>query len=172
MTDEKTPAEQFGEAMHKTLTRLEKAERAAKRSSEYADQSVRTANEYVRKFNETNDELTKLRAIVAAMSPAEQAEIEAETTKPPLKPLRCIVCDFQPESIGNGANEVPYAATMFDAGSGHYGSTVWDTMSGYRSLNINVCDKCLVERKDRIAVVERTPAADRYEWAPWNPEAD
>jgi hypothetical protein len=56
---------------------------------------------------------------------------------------------------------------MFDAGSGNYGSTVWDEMNSMRSLHINVCDKCLVERKDRVAIIETVPQAPRVQTFPW-----
>lgn len=66
----------------------------------------------------------------------------------------------------------PYAATMFNAGSGHYGSTVWDTMSSGRSLEINVCDECLVKHKDRVAVViSRPPVRQPIDYTPWDPDA-
>lgn len=85
------------------------------------------------------------------------------------KPLVCIVCGFQPDTAcGEGVQ--PYAATMFSAGAGHYGSTVWDTMSRYRSLEINVCDACLVKHKDRVAVAtQRPPQRPEVHWAPWKP---
>lgn len=86
------------------------------------------------------------------------------------KPLVCIVCGFQPEpACGSGWQ--PYAATSFSAGSGHYGSTVWDTMSRNRSLEINVCDACLIKHQDRVAVaVRQPPAHPDVEWAPWDPK--
>lgn len=91
-------------------------------------------------------------------------------------PLPCIVCDFQPKRAF-GADQphlsyVPYAATVFDAGSGHYGSTVWDTTTNSRSLSINLCDKCLVERKDRVAVMETTGSEITVKFAPWRPGDD
>ena len=92
------------------------------------------------------------------------------------KPLPCIVCGFQPELAcpageGRQDNWQPYAATMFDAGPGHYGSTVWDEMTRFRSLAVNVCDKCLVEHKDRVGVFETKPIQDEVKLAPWDPEA-
>lgn len=87
------------------------------------------------------------------------------------QPLLCIVCGMQPEpACGSGYQ--PYGATMFDAGSGHYGSTVWDTMSRYRSLAINVCDKCLVEHKDRVGVFETVPVPNEVKLVPWDPGAE
>lgn len=86
-------------------------------------------------------------------------------------PLPCIVCGFEPEqafpSQFSETVQVPYAATMFDAGSGHYGSTVWDTMARNRSLTINVCDACLVKRKDRVAVTVTTQPTPDIQFRAW-----
>lgn len=164
--DDRTAAEQFGEAMHRTLARLEKVERQAKRSADYADQAVKTANEYVQKFNAAEGELKELRALVAELRPSEP-EV---TLKPEVKPLPCIVCGMQPDSAVSvyGGSRQPHGATMFSAGSGNYGSTVWDTMSSHRSLEINVCDDCLRERKGRAAVLLTSPNRPDEEWVPWD----
>lgn len=88
------------------------------------------------------------------------------------KPLPCIVCGFQPKPVA-GSGYQPLDALMFDAGSGHYGSGVWDTMDGRRSLTINVCDDCLIARRDRVAVVERTPPArPEVQLVPWAPHGE
>lgn len=73
------------------------------------------------------------------------------------KPLPCIVCGFQPESVSHDDDYFwqPSRAVMFDAGSGNFGSTVWDEMSD-EHMWINVCDECLVERKDRVAIIQKT----------------
>lgn len=88
-------------------------------------------------------------------------------------PLPCIVCGVRPEPAFrsvDGPTWQPYAATMFDAGGGHYGSTVWDeVVPGCRSLRINVCDECLVERCDRVAVVHTIRQAPAVEFVPWEP---
>jgi hypothetical protein len=88
------------------------------------------------------------------------------------QPLPCLVCGMQPNAVG-GHGMQPYDALMFDAGSGHYGSGVWDTMSGARSLSINVCDDCLVAHKDRVAVVTKVEPVARvvFEFTPWEPDA-
>jgi hypothetical protein len=87
------------------------------------------------------------------------------------KPLPCIVCGFQPKPVGGDGHQ-PVSALMFDAGAGHYGSTVWDTMSRYRSLAVNVCDKCLIERKDRVGVFETVPVPDEVKLVPWKVDDD
>lgn len=160
-------AAEFGAVMHETLTRLEKAESNAKHVSEYADSVVTRLNEYLRKFNDAEGELTELRAIVAELRPSEQAAVE-DALKSDVKPLPCIVCGIQPGPAfpTYGGSRQPYGATMFNAGSGHYGSTVWDAITGGRSLEINVCDTCLVERKDRVAMVVETVERE-YDYLPW-----
>ena len=58
---------------------------------------------------------------------------------------------------------------MFDAGSGHYGSTVWDTMSGERSLTINVCDECLLANRSRVGMfitLYQRPEVEMHAWEP------
>lgn len=84
-------------------------------------------------------------------------------------PLPCIVCGMQPEPIWDDGYHPwqPHRATMFDCGPGNYGSTVWDEFSSDRSLTINVCDKCLVERKDRVAVVETIPREPETTFTNW-----
>lgn len=87
------------------------------------------------------------------------------------QPLPCIVCGTQPEPVFRDQPTMqPYGATMFDAGSGHYGSTVWDEMNPRVSLSINVCDPCLLAHKDRVAVVRTiTPPVPAIEVEPWDP---
>jgi hypothetical protein len=91
-----------------------------------------------------------------------------------LEPLPCMVCGTQPEPAfrTEGGTRQPYGATMFNAGSGHYGSTMWDTMSSVRSLAINVCDECLVKRKDRVSVVLTDRPTPKVEYLPWTPNDD
>lgn len=87
-------------------------------------------------------------------------------------PLPCIACGFQPTQAFPGHSEetamVPYAATIFTAGNGHYGSTVWDKMTSARSLWVNICDACLVKRKDRVAMVATTTDV-KNNFHPWEP---
>lgn len=89
------------------------------------------------------------------------------------RPLPCIVCGAQPEPAFRveGGTYQPYGATMFSAGAGHYGSTVWDMMSRYRSLMLNVCDECLVKNKSRVAVdVTGPPQPAPIKYEPWDIE--
>lgn len=85
------------------------------------------------------------------------------------QPLPCIVCGVQPEPVFREPPTMqPYGATMFDAGSGHYGSTVWDEMRPHVSLSINVCDPCLIAHKDRVAVVTSISRPE-VSVEPWDP---
>lgn len=88
------------------------------------------------------------------------------------QPLPCIVCGMQPEPVG-GDGYQPLHALMFDAGSGHYGSGVWDTMSGRRSLTVNVCDNCLVANHARVGVYETIPPPrPNVRLVPWDHKYD
>lgn len=90
-------------------------------------------------------------------------------------PLPCLICGFQPEpavTIAGGTRQ-PSDAVMFTAGNGNYGSTVWDEMNPYRSMEINICDKCLVEHKDRVAIAEAVRVErPEPEFVPWDPEEE
>jgi hypothetical protein len=67
--------------------------------------------------------------------------------------LTCIVCDRAFDTAGNDPlfDTVPYAGTLFYS-SGHYGSTVFDSFDTSK-LEIIVCDKCLIARQRRVALV-------------------
>lgn len=84
-----------------------------------------------------------------------------------VKPMPCIVCGTQLEPIGNVAVHQPNDATIFKA-SGNYGSGVWDPMSGGVYLTINVCDECLVARKDRVSMVQTTPREPEITITAWD----
>jgi hypothetical protein len=62
----------------------------------------------------------------------------------------------------------PYDAATFQA-YGQYGSTVYDPMSQrYPWLEINICDKCLIEGKDQI--LEGTKVGrPKLRYEKWNP---
>lgn len=71
--------------------------------------------------------------------------------------LTCIVCDreFEPAANDPAFETVPYEGTLFYA-TGHYGSTAFDPMDG-SSLEIIVCDKCLLDRRHRVMHVTSRP---------------
>lgn len=109
-----------------------------------------------------------------AQGVAKPAVSEPPAQDAPRRPLPCIVCGFHPKPAFtmDGGTHQPHAATMFDAGAGHYGSTVWDTMNPYRTLTINVCDSCLTRRSQRVAVVVTTPKPPEVQFVPWKAEED
>lgn len=92
-----------------------------------------------------------------------------------MKPLPCIVCGIQPKPVFPNSSNTwqPSGATVFDAGCGNYGSTVWDTTDSGRSLMINVCDSCLVTHRDRVAeMIRKRPIQPEFEFVPWEPPKD
>lgn len=95
----------------------------------------------------------------------DKTEREAVTQRP----LPCIVCGAQPEPAFRieGGTHQPYGATMFSAGGGHYGSTVWDEITRGRSLEITVCDPCLKACRARVAVAVTEQVAPEVEYLPW-----
>lgn len=86
--------------------------------------------------------------------------------------LPCIVCGTKLESaLPNGEYNQPYSGTTFSS-HGQYGSTVWDPMSqgGNETLEINVCDHCLLKNPSSVLQVTRTTTTSYYE-RQWNPES-
>lgn len=86
--------------------------------------------------------------------------------------LPCIVCGHKPEPVDHGPQadvvNQPYGATVFDT-HGQYGSTVFDPIDAPECLEINVCDMCLRERKDRVLLrVDTRRVESKYEW--WEPD--
>lgn len=84
--------------------------------------------------------------------------------------LPCIICGKTLEpALRNVRDRIdanqPKDGTVFSS-HGNYGSTVWDPMTGVDLLEINICDPCLLERKDRVTHVKRkTQSHD--EARPW-----
>lgn len=68
--------------------------------------------------------------------------------------LPCLVCGKPLKSVlPNPDMNQPSDATSFTA-RGQYGSTAFDPMDG-TLLQINVCDLCLLERRDRVSHIDR-----------------
>jgi hypothetical protein len=88
----------------------------------------------------------------------------------------CFICEKKVASVFPDPPEYiynqPYKATVF-VSHGHYGSTVFDPVIGNRHLEINICDECLLERKDRVLHVRPHPPAEQeYDVRVWDPEND
>lgn len=63
---------------------------------------------------------------------------------------RCFCCGIQfDESYVDGPRDWP--GTIFDA-TGNWGSTIFDPSSSERPafLRIRICDRCIIQRRDRV----------------------
>jgi hypothetical protein len=60
----------------------------------------------------------------------------------------CIICGVPLLNVLEDCDNQPEDGTAFQT-HGHYGSTAFDPQDG-QYLEINVCDKCLMERADRV----------------------
>lgn len=92
--------------------------------------------------------------------------------------LPCIRCGKQLRQIGGkdpvekSLENQPYNGTAFYT-SGHYGSTVFDSIHG-ETIEINVCDICLLEAAERQHVLSYRRIT-RPEWTKrqfWEPDVD
>lgn len=99
------------------------------------------------------------------------AEFKEEPERERVEPVPCIVCGRELESVMKSfpMQNQPYGATVFSA-HGQYGSTAWDPVSirSGPSLEINVCDPCLIERQDRVLIVTPHPTPVEYTYLPWS----
>jgi hypothetical protein len=90
--------------------------------------------------------------------------------------LPCFVCDRELASAIDPANakafgihNQPWDANVFKA-HGHYGSTVFDPSPAFEGnvfLELNICCKCMLERKDKILIV-RAEQEVTYDPKPWD----
>jgi hypothetical protein len=87
----------------------------------------------------------------------------------------CLICGKElacvfPDAPFDVYNQ-PYKATAFTS-HGHYGSTVFDPVTSSRYLEVNLCDECLIERRDRVLHVTPGPQVIKFEPRAWDPEND
>lgn len=75
----------------------------------------------------------------------------------------CVRCDKEIQFIEDLPTMPNAAVVLFS--SGNYGSTVWDEM--HRSILVYVCDKCLMDVKERVLEVQNKPRP-RPEYVPWD----
>jgi hypothetical protein len=76
------------------------------------------------------------------------------------------------DPLDRGTPTQPYSATVFSS-HGQYGSTVWDPMSQFLALQVNICDSCLTHAakiQRRVALVTETPRTSRWEYEEWEPD--
>jgi hypothetical protein len=92
--------------------------------------------------------------------------------------LPCIICGRELKSAFPRENEStpewlkhnqPHAGTIFIT-HGQYGSTVFDPMSDVRSLEINICDSCLLDKARQGYVLhnERIPRPPKVNATTWD----
>ena len=90
-----------------------------------------------------------------------------------MKILPCLICGAVLEpAFRDFDHNQPHGGTTFTT-RGHYGSTVFDpplAMGATRLLEINICDPCLLERKDKILFVQNIPVQSRREVEYWEPQ--
>lgn len=77
-----------------------------------------------------------------------------------------------PKEVDQPYGNQPHGGTAFHTG-GHYGSTVFDPMDG-TSLELNICDKCLLVLARAGHVLHHTsaplrPIATTTDWEPGSP---
>lgn len=80
--------------------------------------------------------------------------------------LTCFTCGRTLESAFPPDDKQPYAGTTFLT-YGHYGSTVFDPMSEFCTLQVTLCDPCLVARRERVTLVERKPTPSKFTYTSW-----
>lgn len=83
-------------------------------------------------------------------------------------PLSCCLCCGRELGLAlAGETSVPWGAVRFTA-LGNYGSRVYDSVMGNEYLQVNVCDDCLVERRDRVRCVRYDDRRSEVS-KPWEP---
>lgn len=84
--------------------------------------------------------------------------------------MKCFRCDKTLESVFGDDTEQPYAATSFYS-HGQYGSTVFDPMNSHESLQIHICDECLVKNHGEVKLLTKSTHVT-YVSEPWTPESN
>jgi hypothetical protein len=89
-------------------------------------------------------------------------------------PLPCIICDKPLQSVFTSKAMAEFAesdinqpndATTFIS-HGQYGSTLWDPMNSDETLEINICDPCLVLKMESVIHVT-AHRRNEYTTRPW-----
>lgn len=81
---------------------------------------------------------------------------------------KCFVCGKDLEHMHHFPQHQCHGAVIFQA-SGNYGSTVYDPMLSSQYLVINICDECLVERKDLVLLRTVVQVEPQNEYGTWDP---
>lgn len=82
---------------------------------------------------------------------------------------KCFVCSKDLEPCWEGSDAQFNDAIMFTA-RGNYGSSVYDPVDSRRSLLINICDACLVERRDHVLEATEDRPIPTVAFTSWNPD--
>lgn len=107
---------------------------------------------------------------------AKSAAAAFEPKRPRVRTAPCIVCRRElwdaigepPDNSGVPYRARPAAAVMFTSRGGNYGSTVFD--GGDETIQVHVCDRCLVEAaSDGRVLTVVTPPKPWEHTEPWNP---
>lgn len=80
----------------------------------------------------------------------------------------CFTCGKELDPVWEGSKSQYNDAMMFES-HGNYGSTVFDPFDSRLSLLIQICDPCVVERKDRVIHVTTTRPLPECTFEPWEP---
>lgn len=72
-----------------------------------------------------------------------------------MKTIPCLVCDKELTNWDWSDEHIQPLSGLHFKSYGHYGSAVFDPMDG-SSLDIAVCDECLLKHKDKICGTGKT----------------
>jgi hypothetical protein len=90
-------------------------------------------------------------------------------------PLNCFKCGRKLTPAFEDADSLVHVPNQPRGGTtfithGHYGSTVFDPVSDINTLTINICDPCMIEFRNRIAlrrIIQREPTITFHSWDPY-----
>lgn len=83
--------------------------------------------------------------------------------------MTCFTCDRELTPVWPSSEGQFEDAVMFET-HGNYGSTVFDPQDTRYSLLIQICDLCLVERKDRVKMILTERPFPKITYSGWEPE--
>lgn len=64
--------------------------------------------------------------------------------------ISCFSCDKELENLVYGSVEVHPQGGLHFSSQGHYGSTIFDPVGLNLSIEIAICDECVMRKMDRI----------------------
>lgn len=78
--------------------------------------------------------------------------------------LPCIVCDKPLMNAMHMVKNQPLDGLQFKT-NGHYGTTLFDPMSEFESIAVNICDECLKAKSDKVLYRFRKPSRPEYDYS-------